>query len=112
MTNTPTSSGSRPSEGAPALATAQNEIGVPSQAPPVLALNRVAPLRFSPPRSAIRVPVTDVKDGDWARSMGYWWKVRRVRPGDIEGMRRCDLESPRGTHYSVYLAHLMEARCG
>lgn len=68
-------------------------------------------LRFAPPRTAIRVAVTDVRDGDWAYLSGYWWRVRNVRATEVEGMNRCDLNSPRGDHVSVWCSHLIEARC-
>ena len=67
-------------------------------------------LRFAPPRAAARVNVAGALEGDWARSMGYWWRVTNRRESDANGMALVDLESPRGRHVAVYAVHLMEAR--
>ncbi len=67
-------------------------------------------LRFAPPRTAPSVPLTDVQKGDWVFVSGYWWTVTSVR--DNGGMKLCDVESPRGRHYSVWTHHLEGARRG
>jgi len=66
-------------------------------------------VRFAPPRMATRIPIDQIKDGDWARSAGYWWRVRNVWCDPDRGFVG-DLFSPRGTLLDKPLVWTIEAK--
>jgi len=71
--------------------------------PPWVTRSYPASKRFAPPRDAELLTWSQARNGDWAYSSGYWWRIESLRPSEREGYPRCDLWRPRDEQVSVWV---------